>query len=410
MPPHTTTPTGRLLHFASGSLRVLIAGLAAWLLTMLTPMTASANMHPGFKTMGLWLAETDERVDVAIWYPSIRVPSELRIYEWTLEVARNGKPVEGRFPLVLLSHGTGGSRFSHHDTAAELAANGFVVAAITHPGDNIDDASALFTLRQLMNRPRQISQLLDHLLRDPATMDMIDPGRIAVAGFGVGGTTALMLAGAIPDSAGWGSYCAKASQGDPYCSPWARARLDTLSDDLKSLKTPPLMRDARIRTAIAVAPSYGMLFSREGMGGVGIPVGIIKAGQDEVNRAPFHADAIRSALVSPPEFAILSEADHFSLMAACPPQLEGILPEVCGGVTPETRESIHITLNGHLLRFLVTHLGNTPAFFPVEQPQPTPPPAAEVRPAQPETPPVANATKGKRPKPRQKPRANATLP
>lgn len=69
-----------------------------------------------------------------------------------------------------------------------------------------------------------------------------------------------------------------------------------------------------------------------------------------------------------------------------------------------------MTLNGHLLRFLVTHLGNTPAFFPVEEPQPAPPPTPEVQPAQPETPPAVNATKGKRAKPRPKPRANATLP
>ncbi len=395
---------------ASDCLRGFVMALAFWLVLLHAPTHATANMHPGFKTMGLWLPETDERMDVAVWYPSIRVPSEFRIYEWTLEVARNGKPVPGRFPLILLSHGTGGSRFSHHDTAGELGANGFVVAGITQPGENIGGASALFTLRQLVQRPRQVSQLLDHLLRDPAMLEMIDPGRIAAVGFGVGGTTALMLAGGIPDGAGWTDYCERASQGDPYCSPWARARLDALRDDLKSLKTLPVLRDTRVRAAVAVAPAYGMLFSRSSMSAVNIPVSIIKAGQDEVNRAPFHADAIRSALTPSPEFAILAEADHFSLMAACPPQLEGILPEVCGGVSPETRERIHMTLNGHLLRFLVTHLGNTPAFFPVEEPQPAPPPTPEVQPAQPETPPAVNATKGKRAKPRPKPRANATLP
>jgi predicted dienelactone hydrolase len=44
-------------------------------------------------------------------------------------------------PLVLISHGTGGSGASHYDTALALALadEGFVVAALTHTGDNYMD-------------------------------------------------------------------------------------------------------------------------------------------------------------------------------------------------------------------------------------------------------------------------------
>lgn len=365
-------------------------------------------MHPGFRTLGLWLPERNERIDVSLWYPSVRSPSEFRIYEWTLDVARNGKPVPGRFPLVLLSHGTGGSRFAHHDIAASLASSGFVVAALTHPGDNIDDTSTLFGLQQLTQRPRQISLLLDHLLRDPATLELIDPSRIAVVGFGVGGTTAIMLAGGIPDGTEWKNYCEKAMPADPYCSAWSRPRLDALSEALQ--KSPPVtsQRDERIRVAVAVAPAYGMMFSRKGLAPIQVPVFLLKAEQDEVNRAPFHADAFRAGMPTPPEFAILGGADHFSLMAPCPPALMAALPEVCSAVDEESRERIHTVLSGHLVRFLVAQLGEAgPLPPPVEAelaPQPVAPPA-EVAP---QSAPQANATKGKAARNRPAVKSNAT--
>ena len=45
--------------------------------------------------------------------------------------------MEGKHPLILLSHDSAGSRFSLHELASELARNGFVVLAFTHPGDNV---------------------------------------------------------------------------------------------------------------------------------------------------------------------------------------------------------------------------------------------------------------------------------
>ena len=37
-------------------------------------------------------------------------------------------------PVIVISHGSGGSFLGHHDTAETLADAGFVVAAISHPG------------------------------------------------------------------------------------------------------------------------------------------------------------------------------------------------------------------------------------------------------------------------------------
>jgi predicted dienelactone hydrolase len=385
-----------------------------------------ASYHPGFRTMGIWIPETGERLDVAVWYPSVRAPSEIHLGDWTLDVARGGKEVPGRFPLVVISHCTAGSRLSHHDTAEALARAGFVVAAPTHPGDNSNDTSSLFLPEQLTARPRHVSTTIGRLLRAPETAPMIDPTRIGVIGFGTGGATALLLAGARPDGSRYAGYCERSTPGDPYCTKWASERLSRLPEALRSLQqgaatvepaanatnatstakssgaaapvrttgaadAPPALEDPRVRAVALVAPGYGMLFPRASLARVTVPVAILKADDDEVNRAPLHADALRAALPRPPEFTVLSGADHYALMAACPPNLQRDLPELCGGVDEDTRQAIHRVLNARLVRFFLATLGEAGPPLPAPAPEPEP----QMQQAQPDAAPAANATSAK---------------
>ena len=155
---------------------------------------AADSYQVGFRTLGQWSADTNLRLDVNIWYPSLRPPRELNYAPWTIAAARNGKPVEGRFPLLLLSHASPGTRFSYHDTAAWLASCGFVVAAPTHSQDCMDNMSLLFTWRQLETRAKELSSTIDLLLADQELAASIDKNRIGLLGFGTGGTAALQLA------------------------------------------------------------------------------------------------------------------------------------------------------------------------------------------------------------------------
>lgn len=378
----------------------------------------SASYQPGFRTMGIWIPETGERLDVAVWYPSVRAPSEIHLGDWTLDVARGGKEVPGRFPLLVISHCTAGSRLAHHDTAEALARAGFVVAAPTHPGDNSNDTSSLFLPEQLTARPRHISTTISRLLRAPETAPMIDPTRIGVIGFGTGGATALLLAGARPDGGRYAGYCERTTPGDPYCTKWASERLARLPEALRPLQSGPgatesavppatpfppsqtsqpsqapqaSMTDVRVRAVALVAPGYGMLFPHASLTGVTVPVAILKADEDEVNRAPLHADALRAALPRPPEFTVLAGADHYALMAACPPTLQRDLPELCGGVDEDTRQTIHRILNARLVRFFLSTLGEA------GPPLPAPPPEPEPQALQVQQPPLpaTNATSAK---------------
>ena len=61
--------------------------------------------------------------------------------------------------MVVLSHGGGGWAGSHFDTTLALAEAGFVVAAITHTGDNFKDRSYALRARNLIDRPRHVVRL-----------------------------------------------------------------------------------------------------------------------------------------------------------------------------------------------------------------------------------------------------------
>jgi len=106
----------------------------------------------------------DKPLEVAIWYPSAAPISQQRDNPAGQSLALDG-PINGEhLPLIVVSYGNGGSSDSHADTALALADAGFVVAAVTHTGDNYRDESYPAS-RWMVDRPRHIRLVLDYLLR-----------------------------------------------------------------------------------------------------------------------------------------------------------------------------------------------------------------------------------------------------
>src|SRR3984957_8698701 len=135
-------------------------------------------------------------LEVGVWYPSNAhaAPQPLGLFEQNVA---NGGEVAGRgLPLIVMSHGSGGSFEGHYDTALALVEAGFVVAAGTHTGDNYRDHSGF---AQVENRPRHIRALVDYMLGSWTHHDLIDPARIGMFGFSAGGFTALVAIGGVPD-------------------------------------------------------------------------------------------------------------------------------------------------------------------------------------------------------------------
>jgi len=103
---------------------------------------------------------------VGIWYPSAEPVTRQPIGPFQQDVAANGALVGDALPLILISHGTGGSLASHFDTALALARAGFVVAAVTHTGDNYQDQTYAGNVIDLVDRPRQVIRVIDFMLTE----------------------------------------------------------------------------------------------------------------------------------------------------------------------------------------------------------------------------------------------------
>lgn len=351
---------------------------------------AADSYQVGFRTLGQWSADANLRLDVNIWYPSVRPPRTLNYAPWTVSAARNGKAVEGRFPLLLLSHASPGTRFSYHDTAARMASYGFVVAAPTHARDCMDDMSLLFTWRQLESRVRELSGVIDLLLNDAELAASIDKNRIGLLGFGTGGAAALLLGGALPDCLSWPDYCARAGQQDIYCNRWARDRMDGICHSLPLTKS---LADPRIKAVAAVAPGFGMLFSSASFRYFHPPLLLIAAENDAMNRSELHVGSIARLMNGKAPYVSLPRADTGALMAPCPESLAAELPELCRSVSAEERNVIHQQMDDALSDFFLHFLGN-------DKNLPTIPPPPDLTLPQPRAQPAAPAPVARQRRPR----------
>lgn len=335
--------------------------------------------------MGQWRVEDKLRLDVNVWYPSVRRPRQLKFAPWEIEAALEGKAAEGRFPLLLLSHDTDGTRFSYHDTAARLAMRGFVVAAVTHSGDCMYNMDTLFSLEQLRQRAREISATLDLLSENAQTSQGIDANRIGIIGFGAGATTALLLGGALPDCGNWPEYCRRADSDDTYCGTWAKKRISELC---AQLPLPSSLADPRIKAVAAVVPGSGMLFSQDSFRYFHPPLLLVGAENDKLRPPALHTDVLSRLLTGKARYVRIKNADSASFVAACPEPLEDDLPELCRTVSSADRNAIHQRMYALLSDFFLYYLGgeknlpvipDPPVLTKEEEPAPLPPPAPEKR-------------------------------
>ena len=110
-------------------------------------------------------------------------------------------------PLVVFSHGIGGSREGYSYLGTHLAAEGFAALHLQHVGsDNrlwrgnpLELLARLQTAAQdaeAVARAQDVSFALDRLLAEPAWAGVIDAQRIVAAGHSYGANTALLVAGA----------------------------------------------------------------------------------------------------------------------------------------------------------------------------------------------------------------------
>ena len=300
----------------------------------------------------------DQPLDVAVWYPSDFpvAPQALGLYRQT--VAANGAISGSQLPLVVISHGTGGWSGSHFDTALALAEAGFVVAAITHTGDNLKDRHYSFRARNLIGRPRHVVRTIDHMLMIWPAHESLDPTRIGIFGHSAGAFTALVTVGGTPKLDRIAQRCRERPD-DRACQP---APESDEANDAVPTDASVFMHDPRIGTAVIAATGLGMTFENGGLSAVRVPVQMWRAAEDRIAVDQWSTAIIRRELPTPPDEHVVPLAGHFAFLAPCSDALAAAAPEACVDAPGFDRAEFHRTFNEILIAFFRARL---PAFKPV---------------------------------------------
>jgi predicted dienelactone hydrolase len=289
-----------------------------------------------------------------VFYPSAQASKITWRGPYELHATPDAVPVAGARPLVVISHGHGGSDLGHHDLAVYLAGHGFVVATLEHPRDNFHDMGGVGTAAVLDGRPIQVKAAISALLRDPKWKAMVDPAKIGVAGFSAGGYAALMLVGAVPRFDLYVGYCARHAT-DPDCGllqklqaeGTAAAALATLQASVNQWGKPD---DPRVKAAFAMAP-LSLVFDKAGLAHVDRPV-FLYYGQDDRVLLPrenvLHVAPLLRTLVAT---RMIPKAGHYVFLSPCSPQLAGDAPELCNDPPGVDRAMAHRRINADALAF-----------------------------------------------------------
>ncbi|WP_129142058.1 alpha/beta hydrolase family protein [Modicisalibacter coralii] len=312
-----------------------------------TASTFSYAHDVGFRTMTISPSVESDGFPMAVFYPTSSEPKVVEMGPFKLDIAVGGDVLEGRHPLAIVSHGSGGSYLSYKDIAISLARSGFIVGMPLHPHDNYLDNTSAGSAANYINRPRQITLAIDKLLGTPGLNTYIDPEKIAVLGHSVGGYSAIAAAGGIGDTRRLIETCNKNPWlTDPYCAP---ARDGSLA---KTLINSP--RDARIKALVLMAP-VGILFSAQGaLNDVNIPVLLLQAEKDDEVTEPYNADVIAKGLPDKQKLTrkMIHNAGHYSFLTSFPEFLE---PEL-GPIAEDPQDFNRVEFQQELGEIIVNYL------------------------------------------------------
>lgn len=306
-----------------------------------------------------WRGAKTHQLLTTIWYPA--EPSSTEYPQWigsaeapfaSAGIAAPNAPLapsKEKFPLILLSHGTGGSDLMMAWLGTGLAAHGYIAIAVNHPGNNSFDEYTVQGFSFWWERAKDLSTLLDLFLAEPAFGPHIDPNRIGAAGFSLGGFTVIELAGGIGELFRYQDFC-KSPRADGMCADPAEFP-GLLAKETQLAKTDPEFqaalkeaakshRDSRIRAVFAIAPALGPAFATDSLEKISIPVGIAAGAEDKVvpieTSAKFFAAHIHGA-----KLTLFNGVGHYTFLATCAQLGREARPELCTDSAGVLRDDIH---------------------------------------------------------------------
>jgi len=256
----------------------------------------------GHERLSVFSKDLNVHYPVAVFYPTLSASTLINVGPFEFEASAQAPVLEGQFPLVILSHGSGGSPYLYRDLAIGLARAQFVVAAPEHPFNNRVDNSLTDTLENLTQRPKQISEVIDSVFAHAKLRGHILPSSVSVIGHSMGGYAALAAAGGVPHTKHQIAY-----------NPNGKLKVSTGID---------LKKDVRIGRLILLAPAARWFLSAGALDEVSASIHIIAAQLDELTSIK-HSELIMTSATNAASLSlhVAPGAGHFSFLTSFPEKM-----------------------------------------------------------------------------------------
>lgn len=270
-----------------------------------------------------------DNIPMTVFYPTEQVEHIQKKGPFTFSLAPNARPTSGQHPLIVISHGSGGSPWVHVDLARTLVENGFVVVMPEHRGDNYRDFSDPGPNSWKL-RPQEVSQTIQQVAQDALLGAVTSTDKVGVYGGSAGGHTALTLAGGQWSPSLFRDHCeAHISEDFSSCVGFITRLNGGWLDGLKKQVALTVIRrrfsdttryshqDRRIGALIAVVP-FAADFDLNTLVTPQVPLGLILAKQD-INQIPhFHGQAVQQICKTCTILADLPHAGHGVMLSPLP--------------------------------------------------------------------------------------------
>ncbi|KZL13686.1 prolyl oligopeptidase family serine peptidase [Pseudovibrio sp. Ad37] len=300
------------------------------LASILSAGTGIAAQDVGLNELTIAAPHHDQDMQMAVMFPTVgqhqTVIAENEIFYGT-SVFKDAEPIQGQYPVVLLSHGWGGNYARMAWLSAGLVSRGAIVVAVNHPNTttfDFDYASAL----DHWTRAEDMSAALDYVLQDPIFAPIIDETRIFATGLSYGGWTALSLAGVQGSRDGFFDYCKTAGAGSQFCNELTAEGVDITAIDQDRYEAS--YRDPRISGVAAIDPGLTWDLAPQDVQDVTVPLLLVGLGEGTHRLNATDTSAMGSnfeALVPQASVKTIAPATHFTALGLCKPAGEALLIE-----------------------------------------------------------------------------------
>lgn len=302
------------------------------------------------KTASLRDAQQRDDVAVTVWYPAVLGAMEAPLY-----IGPPGAPFfksgaaatnatildQTRRPVILLSHGFGGSARMMGWFGTSLARRGYIVVAVDHPGNNSDQPMTAAGAVLYWERPGDLAAALERVRSDPSLGPLLDLDRLGVAGFSAGGYTALAAAGGRANPVKLQLFC-RSNPSDGVCLPQSEHPVS--AEEAQALLARSDTRESfehagddvsiqGVKAVFVMAPAIVQAFDPASLERIHARVQII-LGEDDTVAPPRSNGDVAASLITGARRIRLAGVGHYDFLASCTPAGEAALP-IC-----QTRKTV----------------------------------------------------------------------